>query len=257
MAHTQSHDDDGDEAGDGFDIRSLSSTYPDGFELPAHDHPWAQLVYARSGVMHVTTPETVWFVPPTRAIWIPPGISHAIGMTGEVAMRTLYIAPRRAAAFRRSVGAIEVSPLMAELVLHILALGMLDPEKPAHDRLAGVLMDLIAAAPGVDLALPLPRDPRALRLAMRLRADPGERADLETLAARTGASLRTLQRLFSVETGVPIETWRQKARLVHSAAALSAGASVTEAALACGYDSPSAYIAAFRRQFGVTPGRFA
>ena len=38
-------------------------------------------------------------------------------------------------------------------------------------------------------------------------------------------------------------------------AIISAGAAVTEAALDCGYDSVSAFIAAFRRQFGVTPGR--
>jgi AraC-like DNA-binding protein len=53
-----------------------------------------------------------------------------------------------------------------------------------------------------------------------------------------------------------IDAWRQKARLVHSAAALAEGARVSEAALDCGYQSPSAYIAAFRRQFGVTPGQF-
>jgi AraC-like DNA-binding protein len=38
--------------------------------------------------------------------------------------------------------------------------------------------------------------------------------------------------------------------------ALSNGASVTEAALDCGYQSPSAFIAAFKRTFGVTPARY-
>jgi AraC-like DNA-binding protein len=31
--------------------------------------------------------------------------------------------------------------------------------------------------------------------------------------------------------------------------------SVTEAAIDCGYDSPSAFIAAFKRTFDVMPGR--
>jgi AraC-like DNA-binding protein len=53
-----------------------------------------------------------------------------------------------------------------------------------------------------------------------------------------------------------LEAWRQKARLIAGAAALSAGAPVTAAALDCGYESPSAFITAFKRQFGVTPGRF-
>ena len=106
-------------------------------------------------------------------------------------------------------------------------------------------------------ALPLPRDVRALRLATHLQAEPADRRDLEALAADAGASLRTLQRCFADETGLTIEAWRQKARLVHAAAALAGGASVTVAAIDCGYDSASAFIAAFRRQFGVTPGKFA
>jgi AraC-like DNA-binding protein/mannose-6-phosphate isomerase-like protein (cupin superfamily) len=242
--------------GDGFDVRSLAVTFRDGHHLHAHAHPWAQLVYARSGVMHVTAEGRVWFVPPTRAIWIPAGVEHEIGVRGEVALRTLYISAERAGGVKRNVEALEVSPLLGELIMHILAAGMLDPAQAGHDRLAGVLMDLIASARGVDLALPLPRDPRALKLAEQLRADPADKRDLEELAAECGASLRTLQRCFSDETSLTIEAWRQKARLVHSAAALAAGASVTGAALDCGYDSPSAFIAAFRRQFGVTPGKF-
>lgn len=247
----------GAQSGDGFDVRSLAVTYRDGHHLEPHRHPWAQLVYAQSGVMHVTAAARVWFVPPTRAIWIPPQVEHEIGFRGEVALRTLYISAERAGRLERAVEGLEVAPLLSELILHILDVGMLDPSRAEHDRLAGVLMDLIRTARGVDLALPLPRDPRALRLAEHVRGDPLDKRGLEELAAKTGASLRTLQRCFAEETGITIETWRQKARLVHSVAALAAGASVTEAALDCGYESPSAYIAAFRKHFGVTPGRFS
>jgi AraC-like DNA-binding protein len=243
--------------GDGFDVRSLAMTFRDGYRTDVHTHPWAQLVYARSGVMNVAFDGLIWFVPPTRAIWIPPRMPHRIDAKGEVALRTLYIAPSRAGAILRSVEALEVPPLLSELIQHILTLQMLDPLIPGHARLAAVLVDLIAAAPRIDLALPLPRDERALRLAERLRDDPAERRDLELLAGEAGASLRTLQRCFADETGLTIDAWRQKARLVHAAALLAAGASVTSAALDCGYDSPSAFIAAFRRQFGVTPGKFA
>jgi AraC-like DNA-binding protein len=38
--------------------------------------------------------------------------------------------------------------------------------------------------------------------------------------------------------------------------ALESGQSVTSVAMDSGYDSVSAYIAAFRRQFGRTPGRW-
>ena len=51
-------------------------------------------------------------------------------------------------------------------------------------------------------------------------------------------------------------TWRQRMRLVSALPALERGERVTDVALACGYDSTSAFIAAFRQQFGATPGEF-
>jgi AraC-like DNA-binding protein len=243
-------------SGDGFDVRSLAVTYRDGHLLDAHTHPWAQLIYARSGLMQVTVEGRVWFVPPTRAIWIPAGVQHRIGVKGEVALRTLYLSDDRARRVARGIEALEVSSFLSELIQHVLLQRMLDPCIPEHDHLARVLVDQIIAASAMDLVLPMPRDERALRLADHLRSKPTDKSDLEELAVQAGASLRTLQRYFSDETGMTIEAWRQKARLVHSAAALAAGASVTTAAMDSGYDSPSAYIAAFRKQFGVTPGRF-
>jgi AraC-like DNA-binding protein len=243
-------------AGDGYDVRSLACTYRDGHRLGGHTHPWAQLVYATSGVMHVTAEGRLWFVPPTRAVWIPPGVRHEILVRGEVAMRTLYVSAGRAGALR-PLAALEVAPLLSALITHIVALGMLDPAQPDHDRLAGVLMDLVGAARAIDLMVPLPVDPRALKLAALLRTQPADRRDLDALAAECGASLRTLQRLFADEAGLTIEAWRQKARLAHAAAMLARRAPVTEAALDSGYDSVSAFIHAFRRQFGVTPGAFA
>ena len=206
--------------------------------------------------MRVTTEGRSWLAPATRAVWLPPFRPHSIRMTGAVALRTLYLSPAVAAPLPDAACVMEVGPLLRELVLHILALGMLDPGVPEQVRLAGVLIDAIARAPREDLALPLPQDPRALALAEAIQAAPGDRSGLPDLARSAGASLRTLQRIFPRETGLSLEAWRQKARLIQAVARLSAGASVTGAALDCGYDSPSAFIAAFRRQFGVTPGRY-
>lgn len=243
--------------GDPFDVRSLSLTYRDGHHVGRHRHDWAQLIYARSGMMRVVAEDRVWLAPPTRAIWIPAGIEHEFSIRGEVAFRTLYVAAQRAGAVTRGVGAFEVGPLLGELILHILTLEMLDPNLPRDDRLAGVLVDLINQAPAIDLMLPLPRDGRARRLADHFQDHPADNADLPRLAALAGASVRTLQRCFVAETGMTVDLWRQKARLIASTAGLSQGTSVTLAALDCGYDSPSAFIAAFKRQFGMTPRQFA
>jgi AraC-like DNA-binding protein len=240
-----------------FDVRTLSLTYSDGFHVGRHRHDWAQLIYARSGLMRVESGGSIWLVPPTRAIWIPAGTEHEFKVKGLVAFRTLYVAAERAGSVCRKIGAFEVSPLLGEIILHIFALQMLDPNVPGHDRLAGVLVDLINGAKPIDLMLPLPNDARARRLAEHFQSLPQDGADLPLLAAQAGASVRTLQRCFISETGMTVDSWRQKARLIASTINLASGSNVTNAALDCGYDSPSAFIAAFKRQFGMTPRQFA
>ena len=229
---------------DGYPVRGLAVTYRDGHRLDRHTHPWAQLVYAATGTMRVATPDAAWLAPPTRAIWVPGGVAHEIEMRGTDDPRLT------------ACRAIEVVPLLKELILHVVKLGMLDADDLGHARIEGLLLDLLAAAETVPFQLPLPTDPRARALADRILAEPGAEASLADLAAGVGASLRTLQRLFQAETTLSLEAWRGRARMQQAVVSLSNGAPVTEAALDAGYQSPSAFIAAFKKAFGVTPARW-
>jgi AraC-like DNA-binding protein len=237
-------------------VRSLAVDYAPGTVLDRHSHRWAQLVYASEGVMRVETEDGVWVVPSHRAVWIPAGVGHAIAMSGHVAMRTLYLAPPLAPALPPRCCVLEVPPLLRELVLHAVARAPLRRGDPEHERLVAFLLDQLAVLPVVPLELPMPRDARALRVATLLRAEPGARADLGSLARRAGASRRTLERVFRKETGIPLGRWRQQARLLHALTLLARGDAVTSVALEVGYESPSAFIAAFTDAFGTTPGRY-
>ncbi|MCE6982187.1 helix-turn-helix domain-containing protein, partial [Pseudomonas frederiksbergensis] len=61
---------------------------------------------------------------------------------------------------------------------------------------------------------------------------------------------------FQRETGLSFRLWRQRMRLLSALPALERGERVTDVALACGYESLSAFIAAFGKQFGLPPGEF-
>ena len=234
-------------------VRCLAATYYDGFHIKPHQHHWGQLIYAGSGVMRVRSSGTLWIVPPARAVWMPAGTGHEIHGLGDFAMRTLYLIGAINERLPGECCALEVTPLLREVVLELVERCPIDEADAPALRLAEVAIDRIGEARTLPLQLPLPRDPRALRLAERLQANPALPDELPALARTAGASARTIQRLFLAETGLPFAQWRQRLRLLHGAAALGVGKSVTEAGLEAGYAGTSAFIAAFRKQFGVTP----
>jgi AraC-like DNA-binding protein len=123
-------------------------------------------------------------------------------------------------------------------------------------RIMQVILDEIRALPSAPLHLPRARDARLLRVTEALRADPADPRSLAAWGRAAGASPRTLARLFLAETGLGFRAWRQRARLLHALVALAAGEPVTRVAFEAGYDSPSAFIAAFKRAFGTTPARY-
>jgi AraC-like DNA-binding protein len=90
----------------------------------------------------------------------------------------------------------------------------------------------------------------------RKRDEPSDTSPVDTIARRAGASRRTLERIFRKETGMSLGEWRQQARLLHAMRLLARGEPVTSTALEVGYESISAFIAAFSRVVGTTPGRY-
>jgi AraC-like DNA-binding protein len=237
-------------------VRTLAVGYSPGTVLERHSHDWSQLVYASEGVMTVETEEGTWVVPSQRAVWIPAGVGHAIAMSGRVSMRTLYIAPRLIRSLPQRCCVVAVPPLLRHLILQIVTMGALRRDVPEQRRMVGFLLDQLRILPAVPLDLPLPRDARALRVALRLRDDPANTANVENIAREAGASRRTLERAFRNETGMSVGRWRQQARLLHAMRLLAAGEPVTSTALEVGYESVSAFIAAFSNVIGKTPGRY-
>ena len=62
-----------------------------------HAHPWGQLALSATGVIRVTAPHGSYIVPPSRAVWIPPGVEHAVTVIEEAELLTLYLHQPRVA----------------------------------------------------------------------------------------------------------------------------------------------------------------
>jgi AraC-like DNA-binding protein len=177
-------------------------------------------------------------------------------MSGNVAMRTLYIRPRLAGSLPRECCVVNVPALLRELILYACLCGSLVRRDPARNHILDVILDQLRVIEVAPLQLPLPDDPRALRVAELLLADPSDPRPLTQISRASGASRRTIERLFLDSTGMTFGKWRQQVRLMHAMRLLGGGAKVTHAALEAGYSTPSAFIAAFRKALGSTPTRY-
>jgi AraC-like DNA-binding protein/mannose-6-phosphate isomerase-like protein (cupin superfamily) len=233
--------------------RSYRGVFSSSVQGPEHSHPWRQLVYATSGAMTIRAGNSTWLVPPGKAVFIPAGVAHAILMWGQVEMQTIYL--RDPALDSDTCRVLTVTPLLRELILRVVEWTALDSREPEHLRLLEVLHDEMRRAPETPLRLPMPADPRAAAIARHVLTDPAAPDTLDTLGRRYGAARRTAERLFRDQTGMSFGLWQQKVRMLTAVRLLAEGRAVTDAALDSGYSSVSAFIAAFKKTFGCTPGR--
>ncbi len=237
-------------------VVGLAGDYAGGHRIAPHRHRRAQLVYATAGVMAVTTERSAWVVPPQRAVWVPALTEHSIRMHGRVSMRALYIAPEAAPGSPHACCVVTIPPLLRELIHEIMGFPALGAPDAAQARVMAVVLDQIRAVRTTPLHLPAAVDPRLRTVTDSLAERPGDGRGLNDWAKTAGASGRTLARLFRRDTGMTFRQWRQQARLLAALTRLAADQPVTTVALDLGYDSPSSFIAMFRRALGETPGRF-
>jgi AraC-like DNA-binding protein len=234
----------------------LAREYPAGHVIPVSRHVRGQLIYASRGVMTVNAPQGAWVVPPQRAVWVPPGTPHWTRATTALSMRTLYIDAALPLRLPAGCCVVTVSHLLRELIAAAMHIPARYDEDGAPGRLVAVLLDQLRTLPAAPLHLPLPSDERLGRLSAALRADPSDGRSLQAWGRAVGASSRTLARLFQRETGMGFRAWRQQVRLLAALERLAAGESVTAVALELGYETPSAFVAMFRRALGTSPGRY-
>ncbi|MGK8774827.1 AraC family transcriptional regulator [Burkholderia cenocepacia] len=224
-----------------------------GLRIPLHTHAWAQLAYASRGVLRVATTGTTWMVPPSRAIWVPPHVTHEVVIVEDAYLRTLYIDESIVPDGLDACRVVEVTGLLREL---IVALGARDPS-PARERLlCGLVLDELSHAEPLPLSVPMPDEKRLRTLCESVLAQPAHAESLEHWASEVGASTRTISRLFKQELGVSFSQWRQQALLARAIPLLNQGRPLSHIARELGYQSQSAFSAMFRRAFGQSPRAF-
>lgn len=229
---------------------------PQGMHVPQHAHTDGMLLLVQEGLVLVQSGTQVWPLHPGRVGWLPPRLAHEVRWFGRSRGTLLYVRDDACAPLPAQPRAWNRTALLEALILR-LASGD-EARQPAHhaEQVFALLCAELDLTQDVPFALPLPRERRLLDLALRLLDEPADPSGIEAWALRLNMSARTLMRRFRFETGVTFGQWRQQARLLRALDHLSRGRTVTDVALAVGYESTSAFIGSFRASFGVTPSQY-
>lgn len=239
-------------------------------QVMPHSHPWAQVAISTTGVIRLTVSDGTYIVPPSRALWIPPGVEHAVTMVEDADLRTLYFhqprghcgpgVPRDQENAWRQCRVLEVSDLLRALVREMPTLpdGGTAPaaaELRREQHLSALVRDELARAAAVKLGVDLPQDKRLRHLCEAVLADPTRHDTLAAWAQDTGASPRTVARLFRSELGSTFTQWRQQVILAKAVSLAAGRMPMGQIAAELGY-SASAFSAMVRKSVGQPPGRF-
>lgn len=241
-------------------VRTMSARCAPGLRTTSPTHGWHRLVTAAEGVILVRTRDGHWSAPPRNAVWVPAGMHAELEVCVQTSLNVFYVRDSRAVWSRggtpRRSQTVTASPLLRELLTRVVDLHALDRRSAWHVAIAQLLLHEVRCGAVEPVELVWPRDERVTRIAAIVQSNPADDRRLRELCRGNGVSVRTVQRLFPTETGLTFETWRARVRFLHATRLLAEGRKITDVATNCGYRSASAFVAAFSRFAGVTPGEF-
>jgi AraC-like DNA-binding protein len=218
-----------------------------------HSHVRGQLLALTRGLLIVEAGSERWMFPSQRCAWIPANCRHAARSVGGVAGSMVHLSPKMCRGLPKTPCMFNSSELLFAIVDRILGWDLRQPLDPAKKHLIAALRDEIRQPDQQPLRLSIPRDERLARVADALLDDVADDRTLDDWARVAGMARRTFMRAFSAQVGMSFGRWRQQARLFAALEMLAQRKSVTEVAIAVGYDSVSAFIEMFRTMLGTTP----
>ena len=238
-------------------------------DIQPHWHSWGQLVFSITGAVRVSAQgqsgDNTYIVPPSRAVWIPTGVVHAVTAIEQADLRTLYLHEKAVQALGTEADwtacrVLDVTPLLRELVLQMAVEPGAAPAAGAdlarELAIGALILDELRRARSVQLGLPLPRAGRLRRVCEAMLDQPLRHADIEGWAAEAATSPRTLSRWFSDELGTSYGQWRQQLLLAKALSMAARKQPMRLIAAELGYASPSAFSAMVTRAVGMPPSRF-
>lgn len=209
-----------------------------------------QLYWCRDGQLHVTDIDGhTTVINPDQAYWVQRANTHTVVAVGSTTVYRVCLrqVPRGLVGLRR--GAVSITDDACRQVVRLAS-----PSLPsgAWSIARAQVMDGLNAPDVAGIG----STSVATLVAAFLEEHPDTHRSLEDFAAEHHVSAKTLQRDFKRTFECTFSQWRTRVRLA-AARDLVGVSTVAEIAHRVGYSTPSAFVAAFTRRYGCTPGSLA
>lgn len=218
------------------------------------------LLYASTGTFVLDIGHRRWMLPPQRAALIARGTVIAVRGKGRATASSVLFGDREFEAPLPACRVFGLSDLARQMILHVMRW---DAGRDPGDETANAFFKVLASVAGNLAAeedetwLPKPRSPGMAVAIDRMLEHLDRDLDFGSLAVASRLSERTLARRFDAELGMSFRDFRHRARMVKAKEMLLAGREpITEIGLACGFESTSSFIKAFRTFAGATPRQY-
>lgn len=197
-------------------------------------------------------------VPRHTVFWIPPEVEHCTLQSQDAVSIVLHLAPEVAKAYLPPIPVrFIINPMTEEMIKHFARVWQTTKHDITAKRIAKLIVSELSHAPHLQRGFaPVPDNAILRTVSESILASNGQSKTMQQWAEQFAISTKTLERLALKNTGMPFYQWSQQFRLLPALSALSEGKTVEATASQCGYETSAAFIAAFTRTFGTTPGKY-
>ncbi len=223
-------------------------------ETQWHSHRCVQIFCIQSGMLNLKTKGSSWIIPAGRLAWINANVEHAAITLSPITGWSVYgdMHPN----LGLDVAVLRSTPLLETLLERVAELGKLNTRQQFDKSVIALIQSELSDIEKEPLGLFFPAAKSLRIVAERIMKDGRVGSKLPECAKMAKMSERSFSRHFRRETGISFDQWRTKAMHHRAIELIGQGESVTSTALTLGYDSVSAFIASFRREYGMSPIKF-
>lgn len=233
------------------DHQVMVKHYESHYSSEVHSHDYSHLVFIHQGCQIISTDKDSLLSMPGSLIYIPAGVPHRADALKQSQVSLLRL-PLGSIPELTEICILDISPIVTQL-FSLWENGGPKPKLEPH--YIQVLMDQCTLCKAVDNPLIAKEgmDRRLLPVIDALSNKPSIKLSISDLSKQTGASVRTLNRLFLTSFKASFREIRQKVVMERAEKMMAKGISATEIAFELEYSSLSAFSTAFKEHQKKAP----